>query len=158
MIMDLINLFVLTAGVAVAVWAIRSHRSTSAKRAALEFVSQFEIHAGPEWPNTVRLATQAIDNREVWLPLVSYRPGTDTLTEEQARQRAALFTWLNHYEAVATAIDLGALDREFYIRLFGFPYKKFWPRASACVHAYRETSGDPTAFEEFQRLAKSISQ
>lgn len=154
--MDFVNTAILLCGLLVAWRTLIAHRELSAKRAALDFVAQFEVHPGPEWPNIVMLAIEAIDNRKIWGPLVTHEPGSDGLSEEQVKQKFALMSWLNHMEFIATAIHTGALDRDFYLTWYGKAYKKYWNRSSECIRAYRASRSNSSAFVEFEKLAQSI--
>ena len=152
---DIINTVILLGGVIIACWAILSQRATSAKRAALDFVTKFDVHSSPEWSRIVKLALQAIDNRERWQPIVEHRTGS-VIPTELANQKFALFTWLNHMELIAAAVHTGALDRDFYLRWYGQAYKRYWNRARQCVFSYRDFHTNASAFKEFQKFAESI--
>ena len=140
-------------GVVVALLTMHSNRRTASRRAALDFITRYEIH-DPSWPDTTKKAMRVLENRELWGHLFTGRV-PQGLNDEELELRRATLSYLNHNELVAIAVSKGALDRDIYVEWFGPAYRNYWERSQSAIMHIREKI-DPEAFVHFEKFAQSI--
>ena len=109
-----------------------------AKKAALDFISAYEIHNQDWLMLRVRIKPILSDNK---------RWRIASRTEKQD-----VLTWLNHHEIIAIAIARKVTDRRFYFKWFGTTYREDWKLAEPFVKALR-SNGSEKYYKEFELQA-----
>lgn len=69
-------------------------------------------------------------------------------------QQTQLALYLNHLEVVGTLYELGRLDRNTVIRLFGFAADEYWKRGDWFIRRVR-ASTTPRTFDKWEALARA---
>lgn len=158
------------AAAAVAWWALKAQR----RRTTLDFICRYEIHTTGDWPKVTLVAVRAIDNKDIWEPLVELKAQlpegipadadrvhsdhleVGALGSGGTADKLALLKWLNHWEIVGIGVRDKIIDRDLYIKWYGPLYKQYWERSKPCVESFRKREGAPDLFAEFQKFAESI--
>lgn len=141
----MIALLAVMVATGMAVYQLWVHRKTAARRATLDFITNFEVH-NTQWA-VLRTKFRTLKAANRLLSLVNSNRSVDN------QDRIDVVTYLNHYELVAVAIKNNIIDEELYKEWFRTPYVRAWMDARSLVYKMREERENPELFIQFEQLA-----
>ena len=127
---------------------IKKQRSIAADRATLNFIATHEIH-NADWHKIEGVFHD-------WMREGEPRPWKDLLDAERDRTRkdaVFVYSYLNHFELVAIAIDEGIVSERLYAKWHRTSYVGIWNLAKEFVGELRERRKNPALFVNFEKLA-----
>ena len=129
---------------------IKKQRAIAADRATLNFIATHEIH-NADWR---RIAAVFYDwmgegSPPPWLELLEAAP-------DRAKKDAVdVYSYLNHFELVAIAIEEGIVSESLYVKWYRSSYIETWKLAEDFVRELRKRRENPAIYRNFQTLAES---
>ena len=128
---------------------IKKQRSIAADRATLNFIATHEIH-NADWHKIEGVFHD-------WMREGEPRPWKDLLDAERDRTRkdaVFVYSYLNHFELVAIAIDEGIVSERLYAKWHRTSYVGIWNLAKEFVGELRERRKNPALFVNFENRKK----
>ena len=139
-------------GTAIVAWRVQLN--VLARRAAWDFIAQYEQSG--EWQKIADEAKLLLADKPLaadWADFAGrwdQRKPTDADKETAAR----ILNWANRKEFVGIALLNGTMHKKTYAQWWGWEYVEEWKQAAGFVEALMKTSrGDGELFENFEKVA-----
>ena len=132
--------------------AWKAQRRIATCRATLDFISKYELD-NAEWSSAKGRFSKIVaepDHPKSLIALLTSEESDDT-----RESRIAVVSLLNHFEAVAVAIEHGVISEAIYKDWNKSGYVGAWHKAQSFVTEDRKRAdGKPTTWENFQKFAE----
>lgn len=134
---------------AIPAWYVQ--RKIARGRATVDFISRHEI-GNKRWQKAVSRFRKLTGHPRHPRPLMKLLD--EPKTKRQFKDRILISSMLSQLEAVAVGLDRGVFSEKVYKTWNKTNVIRFWDTAESFIIERRNRSNQPTAFVQFERLAK----